>query len=103
MIRNDSGAERASDQDDDDGGCLGAVPLVVEHGAGAELHWPLGVTIIGGLLPSQLLTLYTTPMVHLAFERLRMRVVGSGPKAVGAGEGGCICPAVTIESTRIAE
>jgi hydrophobe/amphiphile efflux-1 (HAE1) family protein len=53
---------------------LGAVPLVIEQGAGSELRWPLGVTIIGGLLISQLLTLYTTPVIYLAFERLRRRV-----------------------------
>jgi multidrug efflux pump subunit AcrB len=55
---------------------LGAVPLVIEQGAGSELRWPLGVTIIGGLLLSQLLTLYTTPVIYLVFERLRHRVQG---------------------------
>ena len=43
------------------------------HGAGSELRYPLGVTIIGGLLLSQFLTLYTTPAIYLAFERLRVR------------------------------
>jgi hydrophobe/amphiphile efflux-1 (HAE1) family protein len=52
---------------------LGALPLVVERGSGSELRWPLGVTIIGGLLLSQLLTLYTTPAIYLAFERFRLR------------------------------
>ena len=52
---------------------LGAVPLVLDHGTGSELRFPLGVTIVGGLLLSQLLTLYTTPVIYLAFERLRLR------------------------------
>ena len=55
---------------------LGALPLVIGHGAGSELRSPLGITIIGGLLLSQFLTLYTTPIVYLAFERLRSRLAG---------------------------
>ncbi|PPQ28546.1 efflux RND transporter permease subunit [Rhodopila globiformis] len=58
---------------------LGALPLVLERGAGSELRYPLGVTIIGGLLLSQFLTLYTTPAIYLAFERMRLRL--SGPSA----------------------
>ena len=53
---------------------LGALPLALESGSGSELRFPLGVTIIGGLLLSQVLTLYTTPAIYLAFERLRLRV-----------------------------
>ena len=53
---------------------LGALPLMLEHGTGSELRFPLGVTIVGGLLLSQLLTLYTTPAIYLAFERLRARL-----------------------------
>jgi len=55
---------------------LGALPLVLEHGTGSELRFPLGVTIVGGLLLSQLLTLYTTPVIYLALERLRLRAFG---------------------------
>jgi len=59
---------------------FGALPLVLERGTGSELRYPLGVTIIGGLLLSQLLTLYTTPVVYLAMERLRIRLGGgNGP------------------------
>ena len=60
---------------------LGALPLVLERGTGSELRFPLGVTIVGGLLLSQLLTLYTTPSIYLAFERLRPRF-GAAPVTV---------------------
>lgn len=53
---------------------FGALPLALESGTGSELRFPLGVTIIGGLLLSQLLTLYTTPVIYLAMERVRARV-----------------------------
>jgi multidrug efflux pump len=52
---------------------FGAIPLAVESGSGSELRNPLGITIIGGLLLSQLLTLYTTPVIYLQLERLRAR------------------------------
>lgn len=52
---------------------FGALPLVLTSGDGAELRQPLGITIVGGLVVSQLLTLYTTPVVYLFFDRLRMR------------------------------
>ena len=55
---------------------FGAVPLAFGTGTGSELRRPLGITIVGGLLLSQLLTLYTTPVVYLTLDRLRLRVLG---------------------------
>ena len=53
---------------------FGALPLAVESGTGSELRFPLGISIIGGLLLSQLLTLYTTPVIYLALDRLNRRL-----------------------------
>jgi len=74
---------------------LGALPLAIESGTGSELRFPLGVSIIGGLLLSQLLTLYTTPVVYLALDRLNRKIetaLPTGaelptPPVAGASEG----------------
>jgi multidrug efflux pump len=73
---------------------FGALPLAVESGTGAELRFPLGISIIGGLLLSQLLTLYTTPVIYLALDRLNRRIERAvpdpgptSPPIAGATEG----------------
>ena len=53
---------------------FGALPLAIEGGTGSELRFPLGISIIGGLLLSQLLTLYTTPVIYLALDRFNRRL-----------------------------
>ena len=67
---------------------FGALPLMFGTGTGSELRHPLGVTIVGGLLVSQVLTLFTTPVIYLAFDRIAKRLAGS--KTVDAAAPGAL-------------
>jgi multidrug efflux pump len=64
---------------------LGGVPLALGTGTGSELRRPLGITIVGGLIFSQALTLFTTPVIYLWFDRLARRLSG---KPAASEEGG---------------
>ena len=63
---------------------FGALPLALGTGVGSELRRPLGIAIVGGLLVSQLLTLYTTPVVYLYLDRMRLRFLRRYPRVVEA-------------------
>jgi multidrug efflux pump len=67
---------------------LGALPLALGSGTGSELRQPLGITIVGGLIVSQMLTLYTTPVIYLEFDRLRLRLLGKRKDAPDHGTDG---------------
>ncbi|MBI4807293.1 MAG: multidrug efflux RND transporter permease subunit [Desulfovibrio sp.] len=69
---------------------LGALPLALSSGAGSELRKPLGVSIIGGLIVSQLLTLYTTPVVYLYLDRFRVWVARRKEEKQMLGSGGVV-------------
>jgi multidrug efflux pump len=62
---------------------VGALPLALGMGEGAELRQPLGISIVGGLLASQLLTLYTTPVVYIYLDALRLRLRRRRAASVG--------------------
>jgi multidrug efflux pump len=61
---------------------FGAIPLMLASGSGAELRQPLGLVMVGGLLLSQLLTLFTTPVIYLYFDRLSRRLTGRSAAGV---------------------
>jgi multidrug efflux pump len=65
---------------------VGAIPLMLASGAGAELRQPLGIVMVGGLIVSQLLTLFTTPVVYLFFDRLQQSLSKSESSAMTANE-----------------
>ena len=66
---------------------LGALPLMIGTGVGSELRHPLGVSIVGGLLVSQVLTLFTTPVIYLWFDRLAVRLTGVGTAGAAGAAG----------------
>jgi multidrug efflux pump subunit AcrB len=66
---------------------LGGLPLALGRGTGSEMRRPLGITIVGGLIVSQALTLFTTPVVYLFFDRVRARFARMGRQRRRADKG----------------
>jgi multidrug efflux pump len=64
---------------------LGALPLAIQNGTGSELRRPLGISIVGGLIFSQFLTLYTTPVIYLYLDRLGNRFRRRAPQEAAPG------------------
>jgi multidrug efflux pump subunit AcrB len=69
---------------------LGGVPMMVGTGVGSEIRQPLGYAIVGGLLLSQLLTLYTTPVIYLYLDRFRLWIGRRGPSREANAEAGAL-------------
>jgi hypothetical protein len=83
---------------------FGALPLAFGTGTGSELRRPLGITIVGGLIVSQMLTLYTTPVVYLFFDRMRLRFQGKRTATVQPwNRGGLLASALCLWSVRYEE
>jgi multidrug efflux pump subunit AcrB len=72
---------------------LGALPMALGTGTGSELRRPLGISIVGGLIVSQLLTLYTTPVLYLSMDRLRLRFARRGGREASSGGKDGLSPA----------
>ncbi len=66
---------------------LGGLPLALGRGLGSELRRPLGIAIVGGLLVSQVLTLYTTPVIYIFFDRVAQKIAGRKPSEAGGDRG----------------